>query len=391
MERLSGRLDTSKGSIAFLAATYARSGTEQMVLDLASRFVADGHRVITVIPNVPELDSMAHDAQVIGANPVRVGRLFEADRNVMRNLAELYSVFRTNMPSVVHFHMPWAPVCFESILAARLARVPYLIRTEHNPIMERFSLKQRVKMRILDALVQRIVFVSKGNLERHVKNGARSAEKACVIPNGIDVSKVRSDHSVEWRSQVRTELRLPQTRHLAVMVAALSRRKGVLDFVRAAQIACRLEPGLEFVVVGDGPSRREAEELADQLGLLDKIHFVGHRADVAQILVAFDIYVQPSHYEGLSIAMLEALAAGLPMVTTDVDGVADVLPGGLGAVTVEVGDVEGLALGVVKLATDPKCGQELASVSQTRVREHFTNDAMYERYKSLYASMGVAA
>jgi glycosyltransferase involved in cell wall biosynthesis len=173
------------------------------------------------------------------------------------------------------------------------------------------------------------------------------------------------------------------------MVAALEERKGILDFVAAARVAAAANPNVDFAVVGDGPLRERAESLVAQHGLAGRFHFLGHRGDVRRILCAFDVFVQPSHHEGLSLVMLEALAAGLPMVTTRVDGVSDVLPEERGALCADVGDVGGLGRAMARAAADDGLRGELVAVSQRRVLERFTVEAMYQDYVALYRRTGV--
>ena len=171
------------------------------------------------------------------------------------------------------------------------------------------------------------------------------------------------------------------------MVGALEERKGVLDFVRAARVALDGDGTLQFFVLGDGGLREAAAALAGELGMAGRVHLLGYRPDVRAILGVSDLYVQPSHYEGLSIAMLEALAAGLPMVTTKVEGVADVFPDGRGAVAVDVGDIGGLGAGIVLLAGDAPLRETLSNRSAARVREAFTIDVIRECYRRLYAEL----
>jgi glycosyltransferase involved in cell wall biosynthesis len=377
----------SSPSVLHVAVTYRRAGTEQIVLDLAKRSIADGTNIAIVIPPSPLLDTMAADARHMGADVFRIGPLFESGRPRIRNARSLYGVMRSMQPWIVHFHFPWAPTCAESIIAARIARAPVLIRTEHNPIVSALTCKQRWMLKCVDPMVNQFVCVSSGSLQTHVVNGGRDPSRCRLILNGIEVSTRTGEDSVTDRARVRSSLGLPPEAPVCVMVGALEERKGVLDFVRAARVASTQHPDMRFVVVGDGGSRAAAEELATRCGLGDRTYFVGYRTDVEAILAACDIYVQPSQYEGLSIAMLEALAAGLPMVTTRVDGVHDVFPDERGVICVDVGDTTGLGEGMARLGSDATLRRELAGASVARVRETFTADRMYESYRDLYEEL----
>jgi glycosyltransferase involved in cell wall biosynthesis len=128
--------------------------------------------------------------------------------------------------------------------------------------------------------------------------------------------------------------------------------------------------------------------LVAETGLEGRVHFLGRRADVRQILSAFDLFVQSSFYEGMSIAMLEALAAGLPMVTTRVDGVEDVVAVDAGVPCVEKGDYQGLGQAMAQLAADPRRRLHLGKVLRRRVLDEFTVDAMCQKYTRLYRAHG---
>jgi glycosyltransferase involved in cell wall biosynthesis len=215
----------------------------------------------------------------------------------------------------------------------------------------------------------------------------RPARKSVVIHNGIRLGQISHRLHRDQRCEIRRELGLPETATIAAMVAALSVRKGVHDFIKAAVNASAVDPLLHFAIVGDGEERTEAERSVRCARLSERVHFLGRRSDVLRILPAFDIYVQPSHYEGLSISMLEALATGLPMVTTRVGGVDDVLPGEEGALFVNVGDNAALAASIASLSTDPARRDALTAMSRERVRSAFAVDQMYGGYRALYAAL----
>jgi glycosyltransferase involved in cell wall biosynthesis len=245
-------------------------------------------------------------------------------------------------------------------------------------------------MRILDTTFHSIVYLSEGNRRSYAANLGRSLRRSKLIGNGVDATSVCADRSLERRRSVRWSIGLPVDPEIAVMVGSLVERKGPLDFIRAARVAASMRPTMHFAIIGDGDLRAASEELARELSIADRVHFLGHRQNVRELLSSFDIYAQPSHFEGMSIAMLEALAAGLPLVTTRVDGVEDVLPGG-GALTVGIGDSQALGMAMAQMAAEPALRAQLSSVSRSRVLSHFSLERMCERYADLYRSLGAVA
>jgi glycosyltransferase involved in cell wall biosynthesis len=376
--------------IVQIAVTPTRSGTEQIVLDLSERLVAEGGEVAVVVPTGSgELDGMAREARERGAAVFRVSPLYPGDRDPWRNLRQLHGLLRQLRPALVHYHVPRAFSGFESVLAGRLARVPRRVRTDHNPVVQPPTRAQLVRLRVADAMVDRVVLVSSDNLRNHLQTCARPAAKCVVIPNGVDVRTIAQAGAGRERTALRRRLGLPEDATIGVMVGALSERKGALDFVGAARAAVRAAPTLHCAVVGDGEALPRMRELAASEGLQRRMHFLGRRSDVRRILPAFDLFVLPSHYEGMALTMLEALAAGLPLVTTRVDGVADVLPGEQGALFVDRYDTEALGAAMARLAGDPCLRRALVARAQPRVRKEFSAEALYERYRSLYQRLGV--
>jgi glycosyltransferase involved in cell wall biosynthesis len=349
------------------------------MLDILVACAADGWSTAAVVPPGSALDGFASELEEAGAMVTRIGPLFESERSFVRNLVELVRLMRRLRPAVVHLHFPWAPTCFEAILACAVARVPVVVRTEHNPIGTRLGTKQVFKLKLLDRLVDVIVCVSTSNRNGHVENGRRNNSQFEVIPNGVE----QSEGPVRPRSEIREELGIAEETIAVVMVGALEERKGVMDLVRAAALV-DASVNIRFFVIGEGEMRDSAERLASELGVDDRVRFLGRRADVQQLMTAVDIFAQPSHYEGMSLAMLEALESGLPMVTTLVDGVVDVLPDGEGAIVCPVGDPIAFAAGVTELAVSASLRRRLAAITSVRVRSSFTRLQMTDAYLDLY-------
>lgn len=371
---------SARTAICLVSISYTRAGTEEVLLDLARCLARDGERVSAVVPGEPALDGLVDDLRTAGATVVRAGRFFGGDVSLSRNIRELRAAFAALRPEVVHVHTPWVGIGKEAVIAAWLAGVPYRLRTEQNPVPEPLRLRQRLSLKLSDRLVQGISFVSSGNRESHLRNAGRPRRKCMVVPNAV-----RPAPEPRGRAAARAELGLPMDALAAVMVGRLERRKGPLDFVHAAAVAAKAAPGLHFAIAGDGEMRVDVAAAIAAAGLENRVHLLDHRPNIRELLPAFDIFVQPSHYEGLSAAMLEALAAGLPMATTDVDGVTEVAPGGDGALNVPIGDPDALGAAVARLARDANLRHTLAATTRRRMAAEFTVEATYARYRRFYA------
>jgi glycosyltransferase involved in cell wall biosynthesis len=372
-----------------VAVTFMRSGTEAIMEALARDAVLRGWEVTTILPTDAALDGMQRDLEGSGIPVRRVGSPFSREGTRFGAFSKMRACLSELDPDLVHYHVPWAPAGFELIAPCYFTKIPVIVRTEHNPIVGPLSRSQQLNLRLSDPLMSAIVFVSDGNRRRHAVNGRTETGVERVIPNGI--SMLEASPAPGQRDQVREELGISPDVIACVMLGQIVERKGPFDFVRLAN---RLsgQNKLRFFMIGDGPDLLGARALAEELGLADRIQFLGRRSDARRLLGGFDIYVQPSHYEGMSLAMLEALAAGLPMVTTNVDGVSDVVGSEKERVyQVPVGDIEGLASGVLALAADVNRRRVMGAWGRERVSSHFTHSNVMNGYAETYEALMASA
>jgi glycosyltransferase involved in cell wall biosynthesis len=200
------------------------------------------------------------------------------------------------------------------------------------------------------------------------------------LPNGVDTDHFRPLGSPERAAQ-RRQLGFPEG-PWAVFTGRLSPQKGLEVLLRAWPQVLAHSPRAQLILVGEGESRPALESLSSSLGILQSVHWVGTRADVAPYLQAADVYVFPSRGEGMPVALLEALAVGVPVVATNVPGVRDLVsPEAL--VPLDVPDR--LATGVLH-ALDPGRGSRGAQ-ARAQVMERFALDAVADRYVELYENL----
>lgn len=198
------------------------------------------------------------------------------------------------------------------------------------------------------------------------------APRVSVIHNAIDLERFSAARAASKQDIIGRD-DVP----VAIFTARLEPQKDHLMIFRAL----REVPGLHLVLVGEGPLRGALEEQARTWEISDRVHFLGRRNDVPELLKMADIYVHCSHSEGFGIAAVEAMAAGLPVVVTDVPGLAQVV--GEAAVLVPPGDDEKLALQLQSVLSDPDLRQKLALASRERAT-HFGIEQAVEQYLALY-------
>ena len=148
----------------------------------------------------------------------------------------------------------------------------------------------------------------------------------------------------------------------------------------------RTRPHLRFQIVGDGPRRRELEELSHARGLADHVEFLGHREDIPSLLAAADAFVLPSRSEAFPNGAIEAMAAGLPVVASNVGGLRDLIQNGRTGVLVAPGNPEALAGALQTLIDNPAGAEAIGRAAHDEVQQRYSFDRMIAAYENLYLS-----
>jgi len=206
------------------------------------------------------------------------------------------------------------------------------------------------------------------------------ARKVVLIHNGIDLTPVPLGDLTARRET----LRLSSEEIVLVAVGRLAEIKNYNMLLEAFARAVKELPVLRLVMVGDGPERAKLEATAMHLGLSDRVHFLGARDDVREWLALSHVFVLPSLYEGISIALLEAMAAGLPAVATQVGGNPEVVTDQQNGILVESGDVEGFARALVVLARDEALRERMGRAARKRIEMKFDLNRSVRQYEEIY-------
>jgi glycosyltransferase involved in cell wall biosynthesis len=304
------------------------------------------------------------------------------DPILVHNLARLFERLR---PDIVHTHN-WATGLY-GILAGRKAGVRRVVHAEHG----RESLgtppwRRRLIARTVAPLVRTFAAVC-FDLAREIETlwGA-AAKKVWLIPNGVDLARFKP--SEDERSRFRGSLSLPDDAFVVGTVAGIRAVKDLPTMIRGVRKARELNPKILLVIVGaDGVGRDQ--DLRALIAREDPngIRLVRHRRDIPSVLAGFDAYLNTSLYEGFSMSIAEAMAAGLPVVATRVGGTPELVEPGRTGQLVEAGDVDAVARAVIELAASPERARQLGRQARSHAEASLGIDTMIGRYDALYQSV----
>ncbi len=298
-------------------------------------------------------------------------------------------------PALIHCHGAKAALVARLAAAAPLRQQPGAPRAVATPVVytvhgpsapgspARAWLADLAERRLAPATAA-FIAVSRPLGERVVRAWRVPPERVHVIPNGIDLGPF---HRMPSRARARRALGLAPGRPAIGMAARLAPEKGADSFIRAAALIARRHGDIQFAVAGDGPERLRLERQAADLGLGDRIRFLGFQANIPVVLAALDVFVVPSRSEGLPLVLLEAMAAGRAVVATRVGGVPDVVADGRTGLLVPPHDPHALVLAAGLLLEDEVLRQRLAAAARRHVQRCFTRDLMVERTTAVYRSL----
>jgi glycosyltransferase involved in cell wall biosynthesis len=310
---------------------------ERYVAAIAS---ALGDEVLLVHPGVQELERLGVRTAVL-------------ERPGVRRLAAL---LREARPRIAHVTDVWP----QAVVAARLARVPRVLLTHHTPeLPRRDNLAGRAWLALGWALRPEVIYTSAADAAR---DGRRPSH---VVPLGIDLERFASGKPA-----------LPKDAPLVGNVARLAPQKDHATLIEAA----RLVPGARFAIVGDGELRADLERRAEGLSVV----FTGARDDVPDLLASFDVFAFPSLYEGLCVAVIEAQAAGVPVVATPVGGIRETVVDGETGLLVPPRNPQALAAAIRRLLDDRELAHRLADEARRRVGKRFSEQRMVEETLRVY-------
>ncbi|WP_428387850.1 glycosyltransferase [Mucisphaera sp.] len=358
-----------------------RAGAELLVADLAHR-AAERYRVVLVC--LDEVGPLGEELRAEGFEVICLDRRPGLDFGVVQQMARVY---RRLQPAVVHTHQ-YTPFFYAS--AARvgvLGRGPRILFTEHGRhYPDRRKLKRVVANRLLLGADDRVTAVGEFVRRALVKNEGLAGSRVTVVHNGIDVAGFAKPERgrADVRRSLEASLGIDREAPLIVQVARFHPVKDHLTAIRAMAGVRQRHPDAVLLLVGDGDERASIELAVAEHGLEGAVCLAGVRSDVADLLLAADVFLLTSVSEGISLTLLEAMAAGLPVVATAVGGNPEVVEQGETGWLSGRGHAEGLAEGISRLLGDEGMRARFGAAGRERVAAKFDRERMHRAYLGLY-------
>jgi glycosyltransferase involved in cell wall biosynthesis len=351
----------------------------------------------TVVTGLPEQDDPHGGLQALKANLLqleqagvrwrilsKLGRPIRPVRDFIV-LLQLAALFRRERPQIVHTHTSKAGALGR--LASWLVGVPVVVHTPHGHVFYGHfgKLASWICVQIergLAWITTRLIALTEAERDEHLQRGVGQRDQFAVIPSGIELDRFVQ---VANRYGSRPEgFDCPPHATVIGSVGWLTPVKGHRVLLEAVALLRRSWPDLYVVIVGDGPLRKELMRRAGELGMANRLRLLGMRSDIPDCLAGMDVYVQPSLNEGMGRALVEAMAAGRPVVASRVGGIPSLIEHRRTGLLVPPGDPEALAHAIAELLEHPELARALGAQASESIEQTFSVSAMVRAVEAVY-------
>ena len=363
--------------VLHLITSFEIGGTERQAVELLKRLDAERYDVRLAVlrndgPFYSEIEARFPDVPEFPLTSFY-------DANALKQLLQLRRLMLRDRIDILHAHDFYSS--FIGAAAARLSGVRVIACQRHLKLSDRRAHKWAT--RVIHRLAHRILVNSEAIRDYIIEHDSAPLGKIVVIRNGV----VPVTSSTDPSDELRRELGLDAGSTLVGMVARLQEVKGHRFFMEAASRVLHSRPETHFVLVGDGPLRTEIESQSAALGITDHVHLLGDRADVSRLVGAFDLLVLASLHEGLPNAVMEAMAAGVPVVATSVGGTKELIADGKTGYLAPPSDSAALADRIQFALGDEVHREEIVSAARRRITSAFGIERMVESVETLYQEL----
>lgn len=364
-----------KPRLMLITHDLAIGGLQQVVVNICksidrSKFDVSVLCLRTLGDYVPEVKSMG--IEVLSLPPKKSGTDYWSFFKVGK-------ILRKNKINIIHTHNTQA--LFDGTMGALMSGcVKTIVHTDHArgaPGARRWVFIER----LMSKFVYKYVAVSDDTARKRVKYEKISEQKILTIMNGIDGTKYQIDIDEE---KLRNELGMPLKGPVVGLGVRLTEQKGIHFLLQAMPTVIKKFPDITLVIAGRGPLADDLKKEADDLGIHPNVRFIGPRLDIPALLKLFDLYVLPSLWEGLPMVLLEAMAAGCPIIATDVGGVSMAIRDGENGKLIKPGNVDQLSCAIIDLLSNKTLMEQYSLNGINTFKTEFSAAIMTRQYEKLY-------
>ncbi len=363
-------------TVTHLVTDLITAGAQKALLRLLQHTDFDEYRP-TVIALRNGDTSIAAELKAMGVEVIDLQML---PKWRLDKLFRLYGELRQNRPDILHCWMIHSNIIGRVI--GKMADVPKIIVSRRSD--KNGSQWATVLNRWLVNWSDGIIAVSESTKRAELAETGIQCERVTVVPNGINAGQFSQTPSAADRQALRAELGYDDQIFLIGSVGRLTEAKGYPDLITAFKTVSQQMPKARLLIAGKGNLEPELKQLAQAIGVGEKVQFPGVRSDIPQLLNAFDTFAFSSHWEGMPNALMEAMAAGLPCVATAVSAAPELIDDGTHGILVQPKEPDLLATAILQLAEDKQAADRLGQAARQRIFSEFTLENTAQKTISVY-------
>lgn len=365
-----------KTRVVLLIPTLDRSGAEKQCTLLASRLPRDEFdvHVIALTRGGP----YAADLAAAGIPLTVIGKQFKFDPSTFWRLRR---ELKRLQPDILHTWLfaanSYGRMCAGIVPKARI------VVSERCVDSWKAGWQLWLDRRLISR-TDRLVGNSQAVVDFYRELGVPS-EKLTCIPNGIDI--IPTVDSAADRTRLRHEMGVPPDAFVAGYIGRLARQKRVEDLIWAVETLRQIRTQLHLVVIGSGPEQEKLAEFTRNVNCSEHVHFLGHREDAVRFLSGIDVFCLASSFEGMSNSIMEAMAAGVPVIASDIPANRELLVHQETGFLCKLGDTVGFMQYLRRVIDEPGLGERLGAAGRERIQTQFSIQKMVDGYADLYRQL----
>lgn len=374
---------SKKRKIIYFTDAVARGGAEEYLKMLALGVDKGKYEVRVALPEREATKSLVDE---IKSDGIDVDFVETSNQAPYRSFYNSLCYFLKKGPQILHFILPWPTFSRYPLLAAILLKKNIILTEQLVPNDYKLRRYDGFYKKLIYKRINKAIAVSEENKNNLIDIFDLPESKINVIHNSIDIRHFQDIDSQKVK-KIKEDLGIVSNQKVLTTIARLDHHKGHKYLIEAAKGIILEFPNVIFLVVGYGKLRKELEEMVADLDIKRNLIFTGVRADIPEILSLTDIFILPSLFEGLPFTILEAMAAGKPVVSTRVSGIPEQVVDGETGILVDSKDVESLSQAILFLLKNPEKVKMMGERGRERAEKYFSKDTMLDKTLKLYSSI----